>query len=223
MRFHLALAGLALLISPFATVAEHQPGHSGGTDMTKDDKMPASGQKKGLGAGNLQRALDAIAKFEELKVVSPAGRRLADIPGSEFIEGNVCGTTITRLNNPCGPVGDSGTFQPAPDILEFNLVAGTLYTFKVHHLTCGLDPTSLLLKKMGGDEPALKEAKSNFIKRPSVCGTAGEVLDPEIVFEVKKNDAFYFITGPYIFPDCPAEGYGYEIEISCIPEAAPGA
>jgi hypothetical protein len=127
MKLYLALLAALALISPFATVAEHQPGHSSGNDTTNDNKMPTSRQNKGPKADDLQRALDVIAKFEERKLVSPAGRRMADIPGSEVITGNVCGTTITKLNNSCGPVGDSGTFQPAPDLIEFNLVAGTVY------------------------------------------------------------------------------------------------
>jgi hypothetical protein len=46
---------------------------------------------------------------------------------------------------------------------------------------------------MGEGKPSHRtEAKSTFIKQPSVCGVAGEVLDPEIVFEVEEDGTFFY-------------------------------
>jgi hypothetical protein len=195
MKFHLALAGLAL-ISPFFAYANE------GQDRSIDPKA-------------LERAQKAIAEYEKRKLASPAGRRLGGTPGFEDIEGDICGKTIIRLNNDCGTENPiSKMITTPPDLLKFDLVAGTVYTFKIHGLSCALDPASLLMKE---GEASPTEARSTYIKKPSVCGDAGETQDPEIVFEVEESGTYFLSTNPYsgYYPGCPEGGWGYETKISC--------
>jgi hypothetical protein len=210
MKFHLALAGLAL-IWPFTTAADHETGHSGINLSPLDVVM-----EKGEEADNLQLALDAIAQY-----LSPEDRRLA--------HNDFCGqgpTRILRENIPCG-----GFLASFPDPVLFDLHDGFIYTFKVHRVTCDLDPVTqlfgpLVAPGVPGQAPEVPElvAKSDDVNaRPDSClGTDGDFLDPEIVYEATEDGGFFLVTSPFgVFSGCPHGGYAYEIEISCA-EAPPG-
>jgi hypothetical protein len=47
------------------------------------------------------------------------------------------------------------------------------------------------MRKMGEGKPNRTEAKSTSSNN-QVCGVAGEVLDPEIVFEVEEDGTFFY-------------------------------
>jgi hypothetical protein len=201
MKFHLALAGLALILPFIPTAADHETGLSG-INMSPLDVV----MEKGEEADNLQLALDAITQY-----LSPEDRRLAD---NDF-----CETTILRENIPCG-----NFLSTSSDPVLFHLLDGTIYTFKVHRVTCGLDPVTLLFEPFVAPEVPQQAAKSDDVNaRPDTClGSDGGFLDPEIVYEATEDGEFFLVTSPFgAFPGCPAGGYAYEIEISCA-KAPPG-
>jgi hypothetical protein len=201
MKCHLALAGLAMISSFTPTAADHEIGHSG-INMSPLDVVIEKGEE----ADNLLLARHAIAQY-----LSPEDRRLAD---NDF-----CGTTILRENIGCGDFRTS-----FPDPVLFDLLDGTIYTFKVHRVTCGLDPVTLLFEPFVAPEVPQQAAKSDDANaRPNAClGSDGDFMDPEIVYEATEDGEFFLVTSPFgAYPTCPVGGYAYEIEISCA-KAPPG-
>jgi hypothetical protein len=201
MKFHLALTALASILPFTPTAADHETGHSGINISPLDIVM-----EKGEEADNLQLALDAIAQY-----FSPEDLRLAD---NDF-----CETTILRENIPCGSF-----LVSFPDPVVFDLLDGTIYTFKVHRVTCGLDPITLLFEPFVAPAVPQQAAKSDDVNtRPVTClGSDGDFLDPEVVYEATEDGEFFLVTSPFgAFPTCPVEGYAYEIEIGCA-KAPPG-
>jgi hypothetical protein len=96
--------------------------------------------------------------------------------------------------------GDHQAEQCGPKILVSKFEdfrdTGTVYTFWVHHLSCILDPSLTLRRKMGEGKPNTQRLKA-LHQQPSVCGVAGEVLDPEIVFGQKRM-VHSFILSPWV-------------------------
>jgi hypothetical protein len=241
MKLHLALAGLAL-ISPFATVAQSddptmaEDMASIGIDQTPPDVI-VGGHVKADAGDPAQRGWDAYMSV----VNGDAGSRLlttametenilssSGVTDSAFIiygaEIDICGKTIRRFNLPCGAEDlFLGGFTPRPDSVVFSLSNSSIYTFSVTRITpCEFDTESVLF--FVGSGRVDNVTKSDDVNPPpATCNPTAEFgYEPEIVFNVLTNGLFFLSTGSTggRFANCPIEGYGYEIAVSCLSKDA---